>query len=91
MVKKAHIIINLLSEASDVLIIQIEEKIRNEAKIPLCKEIEKVAIEDIESSYINLKKHGFSNIVAKTLWTCTLNKICKIYSVTMIALFLWQK
>ena len=50
MVKKAHIIINLLSEASDVLIIQIEEKIRNEAKIPLCKEIEKVAIEDIESS-----------------------------------------
>jgi hypothetical protein len=67
MVKKAYIILNLLPEASNASIIQIEEKIKNEAKIPLCKEIEKVTIEDIESSYMNLKNHGVSNNVAKNL------------------------
>ena len=67
MVKKAYIILNLLPEASNASIIQIEEKIKNEAKIPLCKEIEKVIIEDIESSYMNLKNHGVSNNVAKNL------------------------
>ena len=67
MVKKAYIILNLLPEASNASIIQIEEKIKNEAKIPLCKEIEKVTIEDIESSYMNLKNNGVSNNVAKNL------------------------
>ena len=67
MVKKAHIVINLLPEASNASIIQIEEKIKNESKIPWCKEIEKVTIEDIESSYMNLKNHGVSNNVAKNL------------------------
>jgi len=67
MVKKAYIILNLLPEASKASIIQIEEKIKNEAKIPLCKEIEKVIIEDIESSYMNLKNHGVSNNVAKNI------------------------
>ena len=67
MVKKAYIILNLLPEASNASIIQIEEKIKNEAKIPLCKEIEKVIIEDIESSYMNLKNHGVSNNVAKNI------------------------
>jgi hypothetical protein len=67
MVKKAHIVINLLPEASDASFIQIEEKIKSEAKIPLCKEIENVTIEDIESSYINLKNHGVSSNVAKNL------------------------
>ena len=67
MVKKAHIVINLLPEASNASIIQIEEKIKNAAKIPWCKEIEKVTIEDIESSYMNLKNHGVSNNVAKNL------------------------
>ena len=67
MVKKAHIVINLLPEASNASIIQIEEKIKNEPKIPWCTEIEKVTIEDIDSSYMNLKNHGISNNVAKNL------------------------
>jgi hypothetical protein len=67
MLKKAYIILNLLPEASNASIIQIEEKIKNDAKIPWCKEIEKVTIVDIESSYINLKNHGVSNNVAKNV------------------------
>ncbi len=67
MYKKAHIIINLLPEASNVSPMQIEEKIRNEAKIPWCQEIDKVSIEDIEASYKKLKKHGISSNVARNL------------------------
>ena len=67
MVKKAHIVINLLPESDDASAIQIEEKIRKEAKIPLCKEIENVSIEDIDASYMNLKNHGVSSNVAKNL------------------------
>ena len=67
MVKKAHIVINLLPEASDASIIQIEEKLKNEAKIPWCKEIEKVLVEDIDASYANLKNHGVSSNVAKNI------------------------
>jgi hypothetical protein len=67
MVKKAHITINLLPEASKKSDSQIEEKIRNEAKIPLCSNIEKVSVEDTEESYNNLKKHGISSNVARNL------------------------
>jgi hypothetical protein len=67
MVKKAHIIINLLPEASKTSNIQIEEKIRNEAKIPLCNNIEQVSVEDTEASYMKLKKHGISSNVARNL------------------------
>ena len=67
MVKKAHIIINLLPEASKTSNIQIEEKIRNEAKIPLCNNIEQVSVEDTEASYMKLKKQGISSNVARNL------------------------
>jgi len=67
MCKKALIVINLLPEASKVSTIQIEESIRNEAKIPWCKKIEEVSIEDIEASYMKLKKHGISSNVARNL------------------------
>jgi hypothetical protein len=67
MVKKAHIIINLQPEASKASIIQIEEKIRNEAKIPWCNQIEEVLIVDVEASYMKLKKHGISSNVARNL------------------------
>ena len=67
MVKKAHITINLLPEASETSPIQIEERIKNEAKIPWCNNIEEVSIEDIEASYMNLKKHGISSNVAQNL------------------------
>jgi hypothetical protein len=67
MVKKAHIVIDLLPEASDASVIQIEERIKNEAKIPWCKEIEEVLVEDIDASYMNLKNHGISSNVAKNL------------------------
>jgi hypothetical protein len=67
MVKKVHIIINLLPEASDVPSIQIEERIKNEAQIPLCKEIENVTVEDIDASYVTLQNHGVPSNVAKNL------------------------
>jgi hypothetical protein len=67
MVKKVHITVNLLAEASEASIIQIEERIRNEAKIPLCKNIEEVSIEDVEASYLKLKNHGISSNVARNL------------------------
>jgi hypothetical protein len=67
MVKKAHIIINLQPEASKASTIQIEEKIRNEAKIPWCNQIEEVSIVDVKASYMKLKKHGISSNVARNL------------------------
>jgi hypothetical protein len=67
MVKKAHIVINLLPEASKASNIQIEEKIRNEAKIPWCNNIEEVSVEDTEASYRKLKKHGISSKAARNL------------------------
>jgi hypothetical protein len=67
MVKKAHITVNLLPEASKASIIEIEERIRDEAKIPWCKNIEEVSIEDVEASYIELKNHGISSNVARNL------------------------
>lgn len=67
MVKKVHITINLLPEASKASIIEIEEKIRNEAKIPWCNNIEEVSVEDAEASYMKLKKHGISSNVARNV------------------------
>jgi hypothetical protein len=67
MIKKAHIVIKLLPEASKASTIQIEERIRNEAKIPWCNQIEEVTIEDTEASYMKLKKHGVSSNVARNL------------------------
>ena len=67
MVKKIHIIVNLLPEASDASTCQIEEKIRNEAKIPWCKNIEEVSVEDAEETILNLKKQGVSSNVARNL------------------------
>lgn len=65
--KKAIIVINLQPEASKASTTQIEERIRNEAKIPWCKNIEEVSIEDVEASYMKLKKHGISSNVARNL------------------------
>lgn len=67
MCKKALILIKLLPEASKVSLIQIKERIREEATIPWCKEIEEVSIEDFEASYKKLKKHGLSNNVAQNI------------------------
>jgi len=67
MVKKIHIIANLLPEASNVPTDQIEKKIRNEAKIPCCTNIETVTIEDAEETIMNLTKQGVSNNVARNL------------------------
>ena len=67
MVKKIHIIVNLLPEASGASTGQIQEKIRNEAKIPWCKNIEKVSVEDAEETILNLKKQGVSSNVAQNL------------------------
>ena len=67
MVKKVHIIINLLPEASKASHIQIEKKIKEEAKIPWCKQIEEVSIENTEASYMKLKNHGISSNVARNL------------------------
>ena len=65
--KKAIIIINLQPEASKASTTQIEERVRNEAKIPWCKNIEEVTIEDVEVSYMKLRKFGISSNVAQNL------------------------
>jgi hypothetical protein len=44
--------------------IQIKKKIKEEAKIPWCKQIEEVSIENTDASYLKLKKHGISSNVA---------------------------
>ena len=67
MVKKIHIIVNLSPEASEASTSQIAEKIKNEAKIPWCKNIEEVSIEDAEESISNLKSQGVSSNVARNL------------------------
>ena len=67
MTKKVHIVISLLDGASEVSNDQIKEKIRNDARIPWCNAIEDVTIEDIEESYMNLKKQGISSNVARNL------------------------
>lgn len=67
MVRKVHIFISLLPESSTASTIQIEDIIKKEAKIPLCKEIENVVVEDIKTSYIKLKNHGISSNVAKNI------------------------
>lgn len=67
MTKRAHITIDLISEASDVSTIQIVNKIRKEANIPWCKDIIKVAIEDDDTTFENWKKHGISKNVAHNL------------------------
>ena len=67
MAKKAHITVNLLPEASEASTIQIEERIRNEAKIPWCKNIERVLVDNTESSYMKLRSHGISSNVARNL------------------------
>ena len=67
MIKKAHIVISLIDNASKVSTTQIKEKIRNDAKIPWRNKIEEVFIEDIEVSYKKLKKHGISSNVARNL------------------------
>lgn len=67
MVKKIHIIANLYPEASVISTDQIENKIRNEAKIPCCTNIEEVTIEDTEETIINLTKQGVSSNVARNL------------------------
>ena len=65
--KKALIIVNLQADVCKSTIIQIKEKIRNEATIPWCKDIEKVVIEDIDTTYKNLKKQGLSSNIARTI------------------------
>jgi len=67
MCKKVHIIIKLLPEASEVSTMQIEERIRGEAKIPWCNEIEHVSVVDSEAAYTELKKQGVSSNVAQNI------------------------
>ena len=67
MTKKVNILFELPQEISNVPVSQIEETIRNKAKIPWCNEIQEVTIEDIDESYKNLEKHGISGSVARNL------------------------
>ena len=67
MSKKIHILINLLPEALEESLDQIKETIKREAKIPFCKQIEKITIEDTEEPYNNMKKHGISSNVAQNV------------------------
>jgi hypothetical protein len=74
MPKKANITISLLPEASNKKDNEIQTRIKNEANIPLCQKIEQITVEDHNESYINLKKHGISNTVARNLMELYTNK-----------------
>jgi hypothetical protein len=65
--KKIHILINLLPDAFEASVDQIKETIKREAKIPFCKQIEEITIEDTEEPYNNMKKHGISSNVAQNV------------------------
>ena len=65
--KKIHLTFSLLPETGDMSVVEIEEKIRNEAKIPWCNEIEQVSVEDSDESYTELKKQGVSSSVARNI------------------------
>jgi len=67
MSKKVHLIINLAPEAQDAPVSQIEEKIKCEAKIPWCKDIEAVTVQDNDETYDVLTKNGISNNVARNV------------------------
>jgi hypothetical protein len=67
MPKKAFISIDLTPEAYAAPADQVVKTIKHEAKIPFCKQIEKVTLDDITDSYTNLKKHGISSNVAQNI------------------------
>lgn len=67
MSKKVHLIINLTPEAQDAPASQIKERIKCESKIPWCKEIEEVTLQENDETYYVLTKNGISNNVARNI------------------------
>ncbi|MFA5364214.1 MAG: hypothetical protein WC325_03425 [Candidatus Bathyarchaeia archaeon] len=74
MPKKANITISLLPAASNTTVNEIQTRIKNESTIPMCQKIEHVTVENHEESYMDLKKHGISNNVARNLMELYTNK-----------------
>jgi len=65
--KRVYILAELLSEASKTPTVQLEEKIRNETKIPWCNVIKEITIDDMNDYCTNLQKYGVSSSVARNL------------------------
>ena len=67
MPKKVHIVTELLQECSEIPVNLIQEKIRNETKIPWCTSIKKIVIDDLNDYSKTLQNKGVSVNVAENL------------------------
>lgn len=67
MPRKVRIVAELMLENSDIPINLIEEKIRNETKIPWCTSIDKIVIDDINDYCESLQKKGVSDHIIRNL------------------------
>ena len=67
MPRKVRIVAELMLENSDIPINLIEEKIRNETKIPWCTSIDKIVIDDISDYCESLQKKGVSDHIIRNL------------------------
>ena len=65
--KKVHIVAELLLEGSENSLKFIQEKIRNETKIPWCDSIKEIVIEDLNDYCNFLQKRGLSINVVENL------------------------
>ncbi len=65
--KKVHIVAELLLEGSENSLKFIQEKIRNETKIPWCDSIKEIVIEDLNDYCKFLQKRGLSINVVENL------------------------
>jgi uncharacterized protein (UPF0335 family) len=65
--KKVIITVKLVAEASKESNNKIEREILKDSKIPWCREIEKVTIEEVENPYKELRGHGLSKKVARNV------------------------
>jgi uncharacterized protein (UPF0335 family) len=64
--KRAIILVSLVPEAQEEDE-EIRDQIMKESFIPLCAEIEKVTIQEVEDCYKKLRGHGFSKKVARNI------------------------
>ena len=65
--KKVQIVAELLLESSEFSVKFIQEKIRNETKIPWCNSIKKIVVDDLSDYCKSLQKNGVSINVVENL------------------------
>jgi hypothetical protein len=67
MPRQVHIVAELLLEHSEIPINLIQEKIRNETKIPWCNSIKEIVVDDLTEYCKSLKRKGVSVNVVENL------------------------